>query len=303
MKPAISVSVPATLTNLGAGFDSLGLAIRVFNRITGSPLKKGLNIVVAGEGEGVVPRNRRNLTYRAMELVFRRLRRRPKGLALHFDNNIPIEKGFGSSAASIVGGMVLANALMKGKLKNDELLRMAVSLEGHPDNVLPAMLGGFTVAATDKKELHYARRTLDRSLHVVVVVPDGVVPTQKARRVLPKKVPFQDAVFNLSRAALTVSALTNGDLGLLKIGMQDRLHESYRRRLFPKISKIVDMLSRLGAIGCAVTGSGPSVVTFVKGQPAAHHFAGRCRAELRRVHLKAAVWVAASSSEGAKIVS
>lgn len=297
----ISVSVPATVTNLGSGFDALGLALSIHNRFTAEESKNGLKIEIFGEGEERLPRNRTNFVYQAMEKVFRRVRKFPRGLTLRLENNIPIGKGLGSSASCVVGGLMLANALVGAKLSRQELLDLAVNVEGHPDNILPAFVGGFTIAVLENGKLTFSRHELNRRLHAVIIVPDGQILTAKARRVLPKTVPFKDAVFNLSRAALTVSALTGPNLKLLDVSMQDRLHEKYRRKLFPSISRYLEVVKKAGGKGSSVSGSGPTVITFAEENRAAHRMAAKMRSDLRRLRLKGEVLVAPISRQGAKI--
>jgi len=297
----ISVSVPATATNLGSGFDALGLALAIHNRFTAEESKNGLKIEIFGEGEDRLPRNRTNFVYQVMEKVFRRARKFPRGLTLRLENNIPIGKGLGSSASCVVGGLTLANALVKAKLSQQELLDLAVKIEGHPDNILPAFVGGFTVAVLENGRLTFARHELNHRFRAVIIVPDGQILTHTARRVLPKTVPFKDAVFNLSRAALTVSALTVPDLNLLDVSMQDRLHEKYRRKLFPSISRYLEVVKNAGGKGSSVSGSGPTVITFAEENRTAERIAAKIRSELRRLRLKGNVLVAPISRHGANI--
>ncbi len=301
MLTRISVSVPATATNLGSGFDALGLALAIHNRFTAEESKNGLKIEIFGEGEDRLPRNRTNFVYQVMEKVFRRARKFPRGLTLRLENNIPIGKGLGSSASCVVGGLTLANALVKAKLSQQELLDLAVKIEGHPDNILPAFVGGFTVAVLENGRLTFARHELNHRFRAVIIVPDGQILTHTARRVLPKTVPFKDAVFNLSRAALTVSALTVPDLNLLDVSMQDRLHEKYRRKLFPSISRYLEVVKNAGGKGSSVSGSGPTVITFAEENRTAERIAAKIRSELRRLRLKGNVLVAPISRHGANI--
>lgn len=303
MLHSVTVSVPATLTNLGAGFDSLGLAVSVFNRMTAEVCSRGLEIEVAGEGKGTLPENRSNLAVRVMEKVFKRARKHPQGLRIRMDNQIPVGRGMGSSSACIVASLLAVSELTQAKLSREEILEMALDVEGHPDNILPAVVGGFTVAAMNQGKLVYARHDLTRSLHAVLVVPENQILTRRARRVLPKKVPFADAVFNLSRSALTVSALTQGRLDLLKVSMQDRLHQPYRRKLFPLLTRILEILERSGGKGFSVSGSGPTAVTFVEGSREAHRVAAIVRRDLRKYRIRSAVWIAGCANEGARVVA
>ena len=298
---SLTVAVPATITNLGAGFDSLGLAVNLFNRFTAEPAPRGLEIDLDGEGSSFLPRNRQNLVYRSMDFLFRKAGRRPQGLYLRFENNIPVGKGLGSSASCVVGGLYLANALLNWRFKEEALLKFAIDLEGHPDNVLPALIGGFTVLALDGGEAAFSKNVLPRWFHAVLLLPEGEIRTKRARQVLPRSVPFKDAVFNLSRSALTVAALLNQDMRLLRVGLQDRLHESYRRRLFPKLTRYDQLFRRVAPNGVAVSGSGPTLVSFVEGEREAHRLAGTLSGMLRRRKLKGGVLVVRGVSNGARV--
>jgi len=270
------VSVPATSANLGPGFDTLGVALDLRNII--SMEETGiLDVVIEIEGGGgeSLERPEHNMVYQAAVKVFDRLGYHPHGLLIREEVGIPIARGLGSSAASIVGGLVAANALvveMTGRrgLTETELLQMAVAIEGHPDNVTPAMVGGFTVCCMDevRGSLH-VRFDPPPSLQAVIVMPElpitGGKKTEKARGVLPTEVTLKDAVYNLNRTALLVAALAQGRTDLLAVATQDRLHQPYRASLVPGLRSVFEAALDAGAKGVALSGAGPSVIAFVEG--------------------------------------
>ena len=213
----VSVSTPASTANLGAGFDCLGLALNLRNvvELWDTGRGSGLEIDVEGEGEDRLPTDDSNLVYRAAERVFARLGKRPSGLLrLHAVNAVPLGSGMGSSAASVVGGLVAANALVEGGLTRDEILRLAYEMEGHPDNAAAALYGGLTLVSASGDEL-MARAVAVPPMRVVIVLPELRLSTAEARAALPEQVPLADAVYNLGHALFTVQALAAGDEALL----------------------------------------------------------------------------------------
>ncbi len=261
----ITVRVPATTANLGPGFDAVGLALRFYNTVTLAASERP-EIEIRGEGERTLPRDPSHLAYRAALAVVERAGAgarspRPRAFRLVQHNRIPLARGLGSSAAAIVGGAAAANALLGGPLGPQPLLDLATEMEGHPDNVAPALLGGAVVCARTPSGVRWIRLVPPR-LRVVVAVPDFTVSTAEARRLLPQHVPFADAVFNVTRTALLVAALTAGRTDLLGEATQDRLHQPYRERLIPGLGQVFEAARRAGASGVALSGSGPSVVAF-----------------------------------------
>lgn len=268
----VKVSVPASSANLGPGFDTLGVALELRNIITMEETGF-LDVVIDVEGGGeMLERPENNMVYLAAVNVFERLGYRPHGLHISERVQIPVARGMGSSAASIVGGLVAANALvekMTGRtgLDREELLRMAVTIEGHPDNVTPAMVGGFTVCCMDEVRgpLH-VRFDPPKGLQAVIVMPEVPIigkKTEKSRGVLPTEVSLKDAVYNLNRAALLVAALAQGRVDLLAVATQDRLHQPYRASLVPGLRSVFQAALDAGAKGVALSGAGPSVIAFV----------------------------------------
>jgi homoserine kinase len=259
----VHVRVPATSANLGPGFDSLGLALSLFDDVVARVADDGLVVDVAGEGADV-PRDETHLVVRAMRAGFERLGGQPHGLELSCANRIPHSRGLGSSAAAIVAGVVLARALVVGgaeRLPDAELLALAAELEGHPDNVAGCLLGGLTVAWTDTAA-RAVRLDCDPGIRPVVFVPPFTASTAQARGLLPATVPHADAAFAAGRSALLVAALT-GATGALFAATEDRLHQQYRAPAMPQSAELVAVLRASGA-AAVVSGAGPTVLALAR---------------------------------------
>ena len=225
------VCVPATTANLGPGFDAFGMALTVYNEFTVRPAESGLKITIEGEGVTELPCDEENLFVQAFTSVFEAVDTTPPPIILHMQNSIPLFRGLGSSASATVGGLVAANYVMGNALSSERLLQLACEREGHPDNVAAALFGGLIVCAAEGGVLPtYARVPVPRNLHAVVCVPDQHLPTALARKVVPKEVPLSDAVFNIGRAALLLMGIMQADEDLIRIGMNDRLHQPARNR-------------------------------------------------------------------------
>jgi homoserine kinase len=266
----VSVSTPASTANLGAGFDCLALALNLRNvvELWDTGRGSGLEIDVEGEGEERLPTGAGNLFYQAAERVFVKVNKRPGGLLrLHAINAIPLGSGLGSSAATIVGGLVAANALVQGGLAREDLLRMAYEMEGHPDNAAAALYGGLTIVSASGEAL-MARAVAVPPMRVVIALPDMRLSTAEARAALPAQVPLADAVYNLGHALFTVQALAAGDEALLRWAVGDRLHQPYRQRLIPGYATVAAEARKAGAAAVALSGAGPSLVAFAFGKHA-----------------------------------
>ena len=259
------VSVPATSANLGPGFDALGLALGLRDRLEAEVTDGGLEIEVEGIGRDEVPRDESHLVVRSMRAAFERLDVRPAGLRLTCRNVIPHARGLGSSSAAIVAGLWLARELVAGGrllLDDDALLDLAAQIEGHPDNVAPALFGGFTIAGRDDVDGTFfaVPGAVDPRIGTVVFVPPDAVSTEAARGLLPDRVPHADAAANAGRAALLVAALAGRPDQLLR-ATADRLHQGYRREAMPASLDLVEEL-RAGGTPAIVSGAGPTVLAF-----------------------------------------
>lgn len=259
----VRVKVPATTANLGSGFDCLGMALELHNTVEMSLGGCDLTVEVQGEGEKDIVRDERNVVYQAAARVFRSVGRHVPGLRIRLVNQIPVARGLGSSAAAVVGGLLAANRLAGAGLSVREIMSMAAAMEGHPDNVAPALLGGLVVAVAVDGEIKCAKLDLPAQLKVVVAVPDFTLSTRLARDSLPQQVSMADAVHNLGRVALLVAGMAKGNLEFLGVAMEDRLHQPYRSSLVPGMRKVLAAARLAGARGTALSGAGPSLVALV----------------------------------------
>lgn len=253
------VTAPASSGNLGAGFDALGLAVELRDTYRFEPSDHD-HIEADGKFAEFVPRDvQRNLSFRA----FRSLA--PSGAGpyrLHTHRVIPAQGGLGSSASAIVGGLIAAKLTFNLDIQDDELLHRATEIEGHPDNVAPALLGGVVITVQDGPELHWLRVEFPPTIGIVLVVPGYRVSTRRARQVLPEQVPLGDAVANLSRTALLIGALENGRFDQLQVATADRLHLPYRTTLNPAFEPCAAAAMDAGAYAATLSGSGPTVIAF-----------------------------------------
>ncbi len=262
---AFEITVPATTANLGPGFDSLGLALRLYNRVRVEPaLHTGVDI--SGEGRDELPRDDANLMLRAAAELGRRAGRELPPLRWGARHRIPLARGLGSSSAALVAGLLAADAVLGLRTGREELVRIAAELEGHPDNVAPALLGGLTICLPGSEPLVVARLRPHRDLRVALLIPDHQVSTRRARRMLPKRVLHADAVFNLARAAAMVAGLREGRWDVLGEATRDRLHQPYRLSLMPKAEAVMAAALEAGAAVVTLSGSGPTVAAFCAGQ-------------------------------------
>lgn len=261
---SVKVRVPATSANLGPGFDTLGLALAEYDELIVEALAPGeLDIQVEGVGEGEVPTDESHLVVSTIYYALAELGFDKPGLRLRAKNSIPHGRGLGSSGAAIVAGVVAAAGLVEDQqsVSDETLLKLATTLEGHPDNVAPCLFGGLTIAwVTATGEPRSKKLMVDRGVSLVVLVPEETMSTSVARSLQPSQVPHADAIFNLSRAALLVAALSQSP-ELLFESTEDRLHQSYRAAAMPKTKELIDDLRAQG-LAAVVSGAGPSVLVL-----------------------------------------
>lgn len=257
---AVKILVPATSANVGAGFDALGLALSLHNTVTMEEWDK-LDIL-ASDGS-LVPTGTSNLIYRSAKAVYEQLGKPIKGMRIRQENPIPMARGLGSSSACIVAGILGANALLGSPLTQRQMLTLATSIEGHPDNVAPAMLGGFVSSVFDEGQVFTARKEINEELAFAAFIPNFKLLTEKARAALPKTVDRRDAVYNLSRAALATAAFCDGDYELLRVATKDALHQQYRLPLIPGGERVFEIASDLGAYAVYISGAGPTIMAVV----------------------------------------
>lgn len=260
----VRVRVPATSANLGPGFDALGLALALYNDVDAVEAD-AVTVSVEGEGRGQLPSDADNVVARGVRLAYEAADRPFKGVTLRCENRIPASRGLGSSAAAWVGGLVAGNALLGAPLDRDALLALATKSEGHPDNVAAALWGGLTVSCAVGDRISAIALPVPATLTWIVLVPQVTSSTAEARAVLPASVPRADAIFNVQRVALLLAALQAGRADALATALDDRLHQPYRLKLFPWMPAVADAARAAGALGCVLSGAGPSLLAVVAG--------------------------------------
>ncbi|MEU6076161.1 homoserine kinase [Micromonospora sp. NPDC047074] len=261
----VRVRVPATSANLGPGFDALGLALALHDDLVAEVTPEGVTVAVTGQGAGELPADDRHLVVRAMRAAFEALGGQPPGLAVECVNRIPQARGLGSSSAAIVAGVLLARALVtdgEDRLDAAAVLRLAAEIEGHPDNVAPCLLGGFTLAWTEPSGARAVSLPVADGVRPTVFVPAERGLTATARAALPATVPHADAALNAGRSALLVHALTT-DPGLLLPATVDRLHQDYRADGMPGSATLVKAL-RAAGVAAVISGAGPTVLALTE---------------------------------------
>jgi len=314
----VKVRVPATAANLGPGFDVLAIALRLYNTVemevrTGKSGKK-LEIDIVGEGEDDLPRDRRNIVYRAAKLVLDKFHFAPSTLHIRLKNRIPLASGLGSSAAARIGGLVGANRLCGERLNRQEILNLAAEIEGHADNASAAMMGGLVVSCVlssrgrtglhEPKRIEIVKLNPPQNLSCVVCIPNFQVLTSHARKILPRSVKFEQAVFTSSRVAMLLAALTRQRYELLGMAMEDRLHQPYRKRLVKGMNTVFEEAMRGGALGVSLSGAGPSIFAFTKASPPwrAEKVGKAMREAFARYEIESRYLVLGIDREGTKIV-
>lgn len=258
------IRVPATTANVGCGYDAFGMALGHYNYVECREAERA-SVRIVGQGAQYLPTDERNLMLRAAQAVYDAAGRGRSQLAFTSHNNIPLSRGMGSSSAAIVGGLYAANHMLGQPLSAQKLLLLATEIEGHPDNVAPALLGGFTIIVQDEQGQRIKGLTLPPALLAVLAIPDFPVSTRKARAILPQQVPLADAVYNLSHAALLAVSLAEGDLASFGAMLKDRLHQPYRASLIPGATEVAAAAQAQGALGCVISGSGPTMIAFHSG--------------------------------------
>ena len=292
------VHVPATTANLGPGFDCLGLALQIWNTIVVEESIKPPEVRLRGHLENLAT-DRSNLTLRAMEELFQRGRMRFPNVRVTMTNRIPVGRGLGSSAAAITGGLVAANAWAREKFSHDNLLALATELEGHPDNVSAALLGGLTIVIREGENTFAARVRPPRGWRAILFIPEHTLSTKFAREILPQQIAREDAIYNIGRAALLVRAFSAGDVRGLDLAMGDRLHEPYRARLVPGMGELCQAARRAGAHGVALSGAGPSMVAFASTEQGAARVARAFERCARKLKIVGAARIVGLSARGA----
>ena len=256
----VRVTVPASTANIGPGFDTLGLALNMYNMYTFEETESGLQI----EGCPDEYINEENLVYKAFIITAKEIGKNVKGLKISLKTEIPVSRGLGSSSACIVGGVYGANALFNGNLTKDELFKIAVKIEGHPDNIAPAVYGGLTASIVEDDMPYCMKYNLNEKLKFCALIPDFETSTCEARKLLPKDVSYKDAVFNVSRVAVLLKALEEGNLQIINVALKDRLHHQYRKTLIHECDEIKKISIENGSAAIFISGSGPTLMNIIE---------------------------------------
>jgi homoserine kinase len=262
----VTVKVPATSANLGPGFDTLGLALSFYDELEVEAVAgEGAFVEVHGEGQGEVSTDASNLVVQSIAFTFKRFGQTLPGLRLKAHNIIPHGRGMGSSGAAVVSGIVAAKGLLQGivEITDQDLLDLATELEGHPDNVAPALFGGLTIAWEDEQGPHHKKLFVHRGVSFLELVPSFKMSTALARSLQPESVPHNDAVFNVSRSALLIASLTQRP-AFLMAATEDKLHQDYRAAAMPETYELVQTMREHGH-AAVVAGAGPSVLVLATG--------------------------------------
>ena len=254
----IKIKVPATSANIGSGFDSLGVALDLYNYITfqeSDKLKITSNLPVL--------KNKQNLIYKCAKRVYDICGKPLGGLEIDEEIHIPMTRGLGSSSACTVAGIMGANALLKNPLSKQEVINLAATIEGHPDNSTPAIVGGFAAAVFKNGKVYYQRAGIAKKVAFVAFIPKFELKTKVARAAIPKEIPHSAAVFNLSRAALLSLALFSGNLHNIKEAVADKLHQPYRFPMIKNSEKLIKLTYEHGALGTYLSGAGPTIISMI----------------------------------------
>lgn len=268
----VNVKVPASSANIGPGFDCLGMALPLYNIITIEETVlpgTGIEINIMSKDESIdestfenIPKDENNLVYKAIEMLYNSIGQEPSELRINIQTGIPIARGLGSSSSIVVGGLLAANELLGRPADEKALLAIATEVEGHPDNVAPAILGGLVLATQENDgTLSYCKLDWPDEWDITVCVPEFQLATEISRSVLPKEVPMQDAIFNAKHLGMMIQAINTKDSKLMRLAMKDRLHQPYREKLVPGMHEIMEAFKHEdGVLGCVLSGAGPSLL-------------------------------------------
>lgn len=256
----LKVKVPATTANLGPGFDTLGLALSLYNEFE---VEEYDGVIIETVPENPFLKNPdKNLFVQVLKYACEKRGKTFYGAKVKQITNVPVARGLGSSATAIVAAILVSAAVSKIELSDEYFFDIAYRFEPHPDNLLPAWKGGFITALVDNKKTYYQKLDFPKELKAVVAIPDFELSTEKARSVLPEKIPLKDGIFNVQRVSLLLSALQNKRYDLLKIAMNDRFHQPYRKKLIPGFDEVLQNAYEAGALGVSLSGAGPTILAL-----------------------------------------
>ena len=298
-----SIKVPGSTSNLGPGFDTIGLALDLYNtysfELAGNA---GELIYQSNLTQSEVPYTKDNLVYRAFDYVFKKESKSTPGVKIFFEAEIPTTGGFGSSSTAILAGLMAANRILNYPYDREKLLRIGTQLDGHPDNITPAFVGGLVVCVYANQVLDYIKLPWDQNLFFVVVTPDFKVPTAKARAVLPAQIEFADAVYNVGYSSLLIAALAAKDTNTVKKCFKDRLHQHYRAKLVPGMQYVLDVGVEAGAICTMLSGAGSALIAVVDNNQVAETVGMAMRSAWMQSDVKAEYRIIRAIENGASYI-
>lgn len=272
----IRIDIPATSANLGSGFDSLGIALTMKNRVW---MEESDSLEITCTDGVKVPTDSSNLIFWAASHLYEICGKKLPGLKIVQENNIPMARGLGSSSACIVAGILGANRFMGNPLSHTDLINLAAKIEGHPDNTSPALSGGLVASAMEGERVYSVSVPVSDKIRFAVMIPPFELKTEKARAALPKEYSREDAVYNLSRSGLMTASLFSGELHNLRVAVQDRIHQPYRSGLIENYDNVFRMSYELGSLGTYVSGAGPTIIAMIDSENA-QSFGKNCMSHL-----------------------
>ena len=296
----VTARIPASTTNLGPGFDVLGLALQLYSTVTLETTGSRTEVVVSGVDVDKIPSTTDHIAFQAVESIFQRSgMQQPKGLKLSIVNGIPAIRGLGGSGTAILGGLLTANVLCANPFSWSELLNFATAIEGHPDNVAASLYGGMVISVQDGEHIHTIQLECDSALYLVLAIPEFTLSTKKARNILPKNVDFADAIYNISRSSLLVASIATGKLDMLPLAMKDKLHQPYRSTLIPGFDDVVEAATSAGALSIALSGAGPTIAAYCLNNM---DQVGNCMRDVFKLHdIPCEIKVLGTDLDGAKV--
>lgn len=298
----VTVTVPATTANLGAGFDCIGAALTLGNEFKFTCLNVGkTQITVTGTEAARVDTDENNLLYQAFLKLYQYIEQTPPPVKIEIKLGVPLARGLGSSATAIVGGLVGANVLAGEPLSQSQVMDLAISMEGHPDNVVPALIGGCRLAATGADRWEICDIPWHESIVPVVAIPDFELSTKEARSVLPTEVSRADAIFNIAHLGLLLRGLETGKQSWLQASLQDKLHQPYRKSLIQGYDAVSDAAIIAGAYGMVISGAGPTLLALTDTAHALDVVAAMAQA-WQKLGVNAQVRSLAIDTHGARII-
>ena len=256
----IKIQIPATSANIGSGFDSLGIALDLYNYVW---MEEADEIDISSNDDIAVPTDKSNLIYWSAEKLYSECGKKLPGLRIVQENNIPMTRGLGSSSACIAAGLIGANRFLGSPLSQHELVNLACKIEGHPDNTTPALLGGLVTAAMENGRVYSVSVPVAEHIRFGVFIPPFELKTEVARQALPDTYSRENAVYNLSRSSLMTAALFSGSLENLRVAVQDSLHQPFRKKFISGIDTVFRMTYELGSYGTYISGAGPSIIAII----------------------------------------